>query len=108
MIEETMNGSAQPEVRAPNPNMQQQQQQQYNAIRNLKMLAYEALNSPAGKQLVEALTERHLMQQTWLPGCPEGYAEFRAGQNDIVFTMKKGLEEGLKGEFAPEQGTNNE
>lgn len=103
MIEEMLDGRAQPGIPTPPPTTQDTQE-----ITKLECLVYEALNSPAGKDLISALEKKFLLNTTWLPGAPEGYAQFRAGQNDIVAFLRNSFFKGNEGKLAPAQGTNNQ
>lgn len=100
MIEETMAGQAQGGIPTPKPKVQAGEESLFDN------LIYETFRTDTGRQLIKLLEERFVRQLTWRPGCPEGYAEFRAGQNDLVVYFIKILEAGLQGKL--NKGGDNE
>lgn len=103
MIEETMNGTAQPGIKAPTPTVQEHDSS------NLRMsqLAYNVFNTADGKELLERLKDKHIYTLPWQPGAPEGYGQFRAGQSDIILFFRHALKMGAEGKLADKKGNDN-
>lgn len=102
MIEETMQG--QPGgIQNPQPSHQESED-----MKKLRTLVYEVFHTPSGEQLLKLLEDKHIYKLSWAPGAPEGYAQFRAGQNDVVMFLRQSLEQVKKGQELPEQGGNQQ
>ena len=91
MIEETMNGQAQPEIQAPQQNSVQSEME-----RKIRGLMVDTFNTASGKALLDAWDDVYIRQVTWQPNVPKGYAEYRAGQNNIVLTVRAVVNEETK------------
>lgn len=83
MIEETMTGEAQPEIKAP-----AQKTVQNEIESRYRDLILQVFNNPAGGQLLDLWDDLYIRQVTWQPGVQKGFAEFRAGQNQIVLSVR--------------------
>lgn len=91
MIEEMSN--TKPEIQAPAMKTVQ------SVIENqLRALILEVFNNELGGKLLDLWDDVYIRQATWGPGAPEGLAQFRAGQNNIVLSIRGILnQEKMKG-----------
>lgn len=103
MIEETLNGAAEGGIPSPAPQVQNGEQGHIKMMQ----LSYNVFNTPDGKDLLNRLLEKHVFTLPFQPGAPDGYAEFRAGQNDVILMFRKAVELGEAGKLGQKEGTNN-
>ncbi len=91
MIDEMSN--TKPEFQAPQMKVAQ------SAIENqLRSLVLQVFNNDLGAKLLDLWDDLYVRQATWAPGSPEGLAQFRAGQNNIVLSTRAILnQEKMKG-----------
>lgn len=61
---------------------------QSDVEKRLKSLVFETFSTTAGQQLLDLLDDLYIRQQCWAPGAKDGYAEWRAGQNNIVLMLR--------------------
>lgn len=83
MIEETMHGNARPEVNAPKSKNIESEIESL-----LKSLILDVFSTSQGKRLLDLWDDLYLRQVTWKPGVPEGFAEYRAGQNHVILSIR--------------------
>lgn len=83
MIEETMNGQNQPEIQAP-----AHKRVESEIESKLRGLILEVFNNPVGLQLLDMWDDVYIRQITWKPGVPEGFGEYRAGQNQVILSIR--------------------
>lgn len=92
MIEETISGQAQPEFKAPPHRTVESEIEKL-----LKCLVVDVFSTPQGMKLLELWEDIYLRQITWKPGVPAGFGEFRAGQNQVVLSIRAILNEAKTG-----------
>lgn len=49
-----------------------------------RLATVECFRTPQGEKYLKMLNEIYLNTPTWQPGSPEGFGEFRAGQNSYI------------------------
>lgn len=92
MINEEM-ANTKPEFSAPEMKKVQ------SVIENqLRALILQVFNNEHGLKLLDLWDDIYIRQVTWMPGSPDGYAQFRAGQNNLVLSTRAILnQEKMKG-----------
>lgn len=64
----------------------------------LRALILQVFNNEHGLKLLDLWDDLYIRQVTWAPGSPEGYAQFRAGQNNMILSTRAILnQEKMKG-----------
>jgi hypothetical protein len=76
-----------------NPYANQMSQQQKKAMDDLQQIIDQKVlavfNSPEGDALLDAWDDIYLRQPVFVLGAPEGYAQMREGENNIVRKIRK-------------------
>ena len=80
--------SSEPHVKSPIPEVDKS-----NGAEREHNLIKDVFTTGAGKELLDIWVDKYLMRACWLPNCPPGYAEFRAGENHKVLEINMILEQ---------------